>query len=67
MADFNLRFYMFACPGCALMIQQGNDRAPCCLDPQCPEFGNKLLPWHEMVERIEDRKDGEGWKYGGVG
>ena len=64
MAVFNLSFYMFACPGCALMIQQDDSRAPCCLDPECPEFGNKLLPWHEMVERIEDHKDGEGWKFG---
>lgn len=52
-------FYMYGCPDCAAITQQDSSGAPPCINPDCSNFGNAMLPWHEMVERIQ----GEGWKH----
>ena len=57
LGDFT--FYLFGCMGCGIMASVDLKQAPCCVDPDCPKFGEAMTPLHEIVKRIE----GEGWKY----
>ena len=60
MASLDFFFYLFGCQGCGVIVNQTVKRAPACLDPDCPKFGESLIPWPEILERAE----GDGWKFG---
>ena len=60
MASLDFHFYLFGCQGCGVVVNQGSKRAPACLDPDCGEFGKALIPWPEIIDRV----NGDGWKYG---
>ncbi len=60
MASLDFFFYIFGCPGCGVILSQTAKHAPACLDPDCHKFGEALISWHEIIERV----DGDGWKFG---
>ncbi len=58
MAELSVDFYLFGCLDCGLVVSQTAKQPPICCDPDCSRLGERLVPWQEIVQRI----DGEGWK-----
>jgi len=59
-AQLSIDFYLFGCLGCGRVTSQTAKDPPICRDADCPRYGESLISWLEIMERI----DGEGWKYG---